>query len=199
MYKTTQYPHSRPIPSPFQSHQNNSSAIDIQDKRSPVRKEILKTVGSYTFTADVQEDIQAISLLNRKGLVAFVVTLKRDNEVLSQGRAIAIINRWNRYFEKVIKSTASAALVDAVVKSTRADTLDTEVPAQDKVTSEIAIGEVYQSAEKDGFSPASEKQCQYLTQLVKVSCDEETREKWLSQIGEMSKEEAGQAIAQFVN
>ena len=139
-FKPVQYHRSRPIPSPFQPRQKISSAIDIQDKRSPVRKEILKTVGSYTFSADVQEDVQALSLLKRKGMVAFVVTLRRGAEVLSQGRAIAIINRWNRYFEKVIQSTASAALVDAVVKSTKADTLDAEAPVSDKAISETTIG-----------------------------------------------------------
>lgn len=161
-----------------------------------MRKKILETVGNYTFTADVQEDVQALSLLKRKGLVAFVVTLRRGAEVVGQGRAIAIINRWNRYFEKVIQSTASAALLDAIAKSTRADILDVEAPASGKATPEITIGEAYRVPEGEiSDELATDRQKSYLRELLMLNIeDEREREVKISQIDELTKLEASHAI-----
>src|SRR3990167_463305 len=96
---------SRPVPSPFQSvRQNASSAFNVQDSRSPVRKELLKAIGSHNFRCEISEDTQALALFKKPGLIAFVATISRGNngEVLGQGRGVAIIDSSNRYFVKAI-------------------------------------------------------------------------------------------------
>jgi len=197
---------SQSIPSPFQSmRRNTASAFDIQDKKNPVRKELLKTIGSYNFTAEIREDLQAISLFKRKGLIAFVCDLKRDNgvsgfELCGQGRGVAIVDYSNRYFVKAIQAAASAALVDSVVKSTKLLSIGMEVTTPDKAVPESDIGEAYQSTEKDGFEPATEKQRDYLQQLIQINVEDDAeKDRLISQIEELSREEASTSIQAFTN
>ncbi|MEK7112582.1 MAG: hypothetical protein AAB875_04600 [Patescibacteria group bacterium] len=194
---------SRSVPSPFQSTRGKAfSAFNVQDERHPARKEVLKTIGSYNFTAEIQEDAQALALFNRPGLIAFVCTLKRnkggENEVLGQGRGVAILNKLNRYVEKTIQAAASAALVDAVVKSTKVlDTLGIEmaVPAKPYVP----VGEAYQAKPDESSDGATPKQIEYLRQLIALNIfDDEERNRWEDQISSLTREDASEAIQKFV-
>lgn len=184
-------------------HRNAYSAFNVQDSRSPVRKELLKAIGSHSFRCELSEDTQALALFKKPGLIAFVATISRGNsgEVLGQGRGVAIIDSSNRYFVKAIQAAASAALVDSMVKSTKLfNLLDTVATTTDKDVPETAIGEAYQAKESDGFEHASEAQCQYLQQLIQVNVEDDSeRDKLISGIEEMSRSEASSAIQSYVN
>src|SRR3989344_9570955 len=188
----------KPIPSiisPFQNMRKKSSdAFNVQDSRSPIRKELLKAIGSHSFRCEISEDTQALALFKKPGLIAFVATISRGNsgEVLGQGRGVAIIDSSNRYFVKAIQAAASAALVDSMVKSTKLfNLLNTVATTTDKAVPETAIGEAYRAKENDVFEPASEAQCQYLQQLIQVNVEDDSeRDRIISGIGEMSRSEA---------
>ena len=195
---------SRPVPSPFQSTRGKAfSAFNVQDDRHPARKEVLKTIGSYNFTAEIQEDAQALALFKKPGLIAFVCTLKRnkggESEVLGQGRGVAILNRLNRYVERTIQSAASAALVDAVVKSTKVlDTLGIEMAVPAKPS--MAIGEAYQAKEDEESDLATIKQVGYLRQLISMHVEDDSeRERFLSHIDQLTKGEASELIQKYAN
>lgn len=194
-YKSAPY---RPVRSPYQSvRKNASSAFNVQAPGHPVRKEVLKTIGSYNFTAEIQEDAQALALFKKPGLIAFVCTLKRnkggESEVLGQGRGVAILNRLNRYVEKTIQAAASAALVDAVVKSTKVlDTLGIET---EPVKPSVAIGEAYQVKEDEADEAATSKQIDYLKMLISTNIEDDSeRERFIAHVDQLTKSEASQAI-----
>lgn len=193
---------SRSVPSPFQSTRGKAfSAFNVQDERHPARKEVLKTIGSYNFTAEIQEDTQALALFKRPGLIAFVCTLKRnkgeESEVLGQGRGVAILNKLNRYVEKTIQAAASAALVDAVVKSTKVlDTLGIEMTVPVKAS--VSIGEAYQAKEDETDEAATSKQIDYLKMLISTNIEDDSeRERFIAHVDQLTKSEASQAIQKF--
>ena len=192
------------IVSPFQNMRKKSSdAFNVQDSRSPVRKELLKAIGSHNFRCELSEDVQALALFKKPGLIAFVATISRGNsgEVLGQGRGVAIIDSSNRYFVKAIQAAASAALVDSMVKSTKLfNLLDTVAITTDKAVPETTIGEAYQAKESDGFEPVSKNQRDYLQQLIQINIESGSeRDRLISEIEEMSRSEASSAIQSYVN
>src|SRR3989344_5464180 len=198
----------KPIPSiisPFQNMRKKSSdAFNVQDSRSPIRKELLKAIGSHSFRCEISEDTQALALFKKPGLIAFVATISRGNsgEVLGQGRGVAIIDSSNRYFVKAIQAAASAALVDSMVKSTKLfNLLDTEVTTTDKAVPETAIGEAYQAKESDSYEDnCTPKQAEYLRQLIQINVEEDSeQDRLISQIDQLTRSEASEMIQNYAN
>ena len=178
-------------PSPVQTMRRN--ALNVQSAKHPAREEIEKCLGSHTLTAVVEEDIQTLAAMPQvDGLIAFLCTLTKDGRVIAQGRGNAVLSPTNRYISRAIACAFNSALSDSVIRATKV--LDTFRPEADKEAAEEAYKE-YTS------EPATEKQRDYLTQLVQINCEEDERERWLSQItsGELTKDEASRAIAQFAN
>lgn len=170
-------------------------AFDVQDKRHPVRKLIQKNVGAMNFTATIEEDGQTLALFKHiHGLVAFVCTLKRDNEILAQGRGAAVLNRVNRYVERTVYTAANASLIDAVVRATKV--LDTLRLDTGSTIADNAVAETYKPV--DGGGNITEKQKNYLLELIDANVtDEDERNQWEGRVGGLSREEASEAIQSF--
>ena len=164
-------------------------AADIQNKKHPAREEIEKCLGTHTITATVEEDIQTLSALKHvEGVVAFLVTLTKEGRVISQGRGSAVFSPTNRFINRTIACAFNSALSDSVIRATKV--LDTFRTKSENEATEDA----YKS---DVSEPATEKQRDYLRQLVQINCDEDERERWESQLSEITKSEASKAIESF--
>ncbi|REK52738.1 MAG: hypothetical protein DWQ49_12535 [Bacteroidetes bacterium] len=179
------------VPSSIQSARRD--ALNVQSSKHPAREEIKRCLGTHTLTAVVEEDMQTLASMPQvNGLIAFLCTLTKDGRVIAQGRGSAVLSPTNRFVSRAIACAFNSALSDSVIRATKV--LDTFRSKDER--------EAVEEAYKDYASePATEKQRDYLTQLVHINCEEEERERWLSQInaGELTKDEASRAIAQFAN
>jgi hypothetical protein len=183
--------------------------FDLKDKRHPIHKEIQKIVGTINLTATIQEDLESLSLLKTPGLVAFACFLKRDGELISIGRGAAVLNRLSKYLERVVMQAANASLVDAIVKSTKVlDMLrmDTGSTVASSVASEthepkadytgLELPETFN--EKPASPGITEKQKGYLKKLITENIKSlPERDRWESEIDNLTSAEASQAIQQF--
>ena len=191
------------VPSPIQPRMHpvklmRQKAMDTQNADHPARKEIRQLCGTYQFTATFSEDTDALKTFPHvPGLIAVQCLLHKDGKPVGKGHGSAILTRINRGMERTAFICLNAAFLSAansackVLDSLRLDTMD------EKTSTGKMLGEAYRSREGSASENSTEKQRDYLKQLVQINCDEEERERWLSQIGELTKEEASRAIASF--
>lgn len=158
---------------------------NLQDPKHPAREAIEASLGHHTLTAVVEEDLQTLAAMKHvEGLVAFLCTLVKDGKVISQGRGSVVLGPNNRFIQRAIGSAFNSALADAAIRATKV--LDT---FRGKPVGE---GEGYEEEK------ATDKQREYLRQLIHTNIeDEEERERWESQLSELTKSEASKAIENF--
>lgn len=162
----------------------------------PVREEIDKVLGSYALTAVIKEDTATLATMNHVGgLIAFICSLSRDGKVISEGRGATVLGPNNKWLTRAVESALNSALSDAVIRSTKV--LGTFLSTSG---SAVSIEEAYSAMETQKNSePATDKQISYLRQLIQTNVDDDQeRDRWESQLHEMSKREACAAIEQFV-
>lgn len=180
------------ISSPYQVAQR--PVYKKETSKDTVQEEMQKLIGRYEFTAEFAVDTQtATTLKDIPGrVIAFICTLKLGDKVIGQGRGTTAINQINKFIVRNICFAFNASLVDAIVRSTkiqdmfRADSIphpwsnttdDTKLDLSDGIT---------------------DKQRTYLLELINTKVDDEDeREGWLSQLSELTREEASQAIQRF--
>lgn len=169
--KTAYKPH---IISPFQVKRKNE--YDVRVASHPVQELINSMIGTYNLSASFEEDRLTLETFqNIPGLVAFLCTLKKGNEIIALGRGTAVISKINRFAEKLIKTAFHSSLVDAIVKSKMMDI------------------NIYSSTQTYD-EPITERQKSYLLELIQNVDDDEERERLMSQIDDLTKEEASNAI-----
>ena len=105
--------------------------------------------------------------------------------------------RINKSIERTSFICLNAAFLSAANSACKVmDSL--RLDAYDK-TSPRAFGEVRKATEDEGPVLASDKQKAYLQQLIRLHCSESDGEQWLSQIDDLTVEEASQLIQRFVS
>ncbi len=156
--------------------------FNLQDPKHPVREHIDACLGHHTLTAVVEEDMQTLAAMKHvEGLVAFLCTLVKDGKVIAQGRGSSVLGPNSKFIQRAIGSAFNSALADAAIRATKV--LDT---FRGKTAADVED------------EPATEKQRDYLRQLIHTNVeDEEEREQLEAQIPEMTKSEASQAIENF--
>jgi len=160
-------------------------AYNFQSEDHPAREAIKQCLGSHVITAVVDEDVQTLATMKHvDGLVAFLCTLVKDGRAIAQGRGSVVIGPNNRFIGRAIASALNSSLADAAIRATKV--LDTfRGKSEDK--------DSYEAAE-----PATDKQQEYLRQLIHSNIEsEDEREKWESQLNELTKSEASKAIENF--
>lgn len=149
----------------------------------PVRTEIESILGSHSLTAIIEEDLQTLATMKHvDGLVAFLCTLLKDGRVISQGRGSAVLGPSSKFIKRTVASAFNSALADASIRATK------------------VLGTFLGTArdEQEAVEAATEKQRDYLRQLVHQNIeDDDERERWESQISELTKVEASRAIESF--
>lgn len=175
--------------------------MDTQNADHPIRREIQRMCGQYQFTVLFSQDTEGMKTFPHiPGIVGVKCLItNKDGKAVGEGHGSAILTRINKSIERTAFICLNAAFLSAANNMCKIwDYLRLDSMDEQKISPNKMLGQAYRATETDGFEPASEKQCQYLTQLVQINCEEEEREKWLGQIGSLTKEEASLAIAQFV-
>lgn len=179
------------VPSPFQVARKPQSPPVV--KIDTVSEEMKKLLGTYQFSATFEEDTQTATTLKHipGRVIAFICTLKLGEKVIGQGRGTTAINQVNKFIVRNIGFAFNGSFVDAVVRSTK---------IQDMFRKD-AIPHPWNGADgasEESFTGITDKQKSYLLELIQTNvADEDEREGWLSQIGELTKDEASQAIQRF--
>lgn len=184
------------ITSPYQ--RLNSEALNTQSEGHPVKQEILKSIGTFHITANVEEDKQTLNTFDKvPGLIAFMCTLKKDNVIIGIGRGTAMISRVNKYIERTVRVAFNASLIDAMVRSTKM--LDTLYLGTTNIQQE-SVARVDNSFDAiESFIKISDKQKKYLLELIKTNVpDISKRNQWKENIEGFSKDEASEAIKSFM-
>lgn len=158
--------------------------FNLQDPKHPVREHIDTCLGHHALTAVVEEDMQTLAAMKHvEGLVAFLCTLVKDGKVIAQGRGSSVLGPNSKFIQRTIGCAFNSALADAAIRATKVlDTFRGKTAAEEQLEDE----------------PATEKQRDYLRQLIHTNVeDEEEREQLEAQLPEMTKSEASKAIENF--
>ena len=182
--------------SPFHKQMQDKN-FDYQNPKHPVNQEIIKNVGTFNFTATIQQDTQTLDRFKHiRGLVAFICTLKRDGITVGEGRGTTVLDgQINKFVTKTIKYAFNASLIDAIVRSVKS--LDTFTIKQTK-PQETPFS--IEDLDKQETEMITDSQKRYLLELVHLNIpDEEQKLKWESNLDDFTKAEASEAISNFKN
>lgn len=188
--------------SPYKSQPvAKKSAGGISIENNPViMKEIARHVGEISLVVVTDEDKETIQALRIPGLIAYRTRVMHNGRVVSIGRSTSVISPKNKYIDRIVTSTAGYSILDSVSKLVRLDTLWTSqgTPSQDK--KEVTLTDAYEAVESRGVEMATDKQKNYLLQLLYQNhSDEGIIESESQKINSYSKKEASDAIKSLVD
>lgn len=154
----------------------------------PIKAEIAKNVGSFTFVARFEEDREAIDAFKNEGLIAYRCILSTpDGRTLGIGHGLNVLSQENRYLSKSVKWAHSGALIAAVTNAVKFPDLSGN-PASSFGANDVASAFL-----------ATDKQKAYIRELIASSVPEDEQEEWYQQVETMSKEDASEAIQMLKN
>jgi hypothetical protein len=165
------------VPSPFRATRN---------EKVPVLEEVTRSIGTYNLTATVAVDTEALSIFKHvPGLIAFICTLKKGNDVIGIGRGTATLNRMSKYVDRAVCYAFNASLIDAMVRSTKTlDAIYLKSMTQDEAVAAtrepIPNTPTFSTDETEKY--ATDKQKVFLTRLINKNCKGSTKEEYLSQL-----------------
>lgn len=197
---------SRPVAptlSPYQRMRDD--ALDVHKEDHPVQREIRRLVRSYPLMIEVTEDLDTLrTMSNVKGMVAFMCSVKKDGQIIGQGRGSSVIGRMSKFVEKTVRVSFNAAIIAGVMHATRAldilaDPYVSNMGIEEDVlpsfsdTSPSYSREQYPVRE---YAPAgiSEKQKSFLLGLINKLRDKDEKNGWIQRMDGMSSHEASVAI-----
>ena len=169
------------IPSPFQARQ----------KLDPVQQAVEQNIGKFTLEISIEEDKETVAQLKDLPgpVIAYKCTIRKGSQVLGIGRGSAILSKINKWVDRSVRYTLNASMIDSIIQSVKA--LDV-LYLKDN-------GEVL-TQETIGIDCASDKQKNYLRELIRSNVSDESKRKyWESQIDLLTKDEASEKIKSFVN
>lgn len=170
--------------------QGNYSAMQpSQPEVHPIKAEIEKNIGSFTFVARFEEDNEAKQAFNHGGLIAYRCILSTpDGRTLGIGHGLNVLSQQNRYISKSVKWAHSGALIAAVTNAVKFPDLSGSPTSDFGMNQDIASEFM-----------ASQKQKDYLKQLIANVADEDEREELLGNLESLSKEDASDLIGRLRN
>jgi hypothetical protein len=156
----------------------------------PIKAEIAKNIGSFTFTATFEEDREALAAFKNEGLIAYRCILATpEGKTIGIGHGLNVLSAENRYLSKSVKWAYSGALIAAVTNAVKFPDLS------GNPTSDFGLN----SSEIASAFMATDKQKSYLKELIMGLPEEDEREELLSNLDSMSKEDASELIQQLKN
>lgn len=165
---------------------------DIRDENHPAQEFIRQNLGTYSLTATFLPDEHTLQTLNIPGLAAFLCVLKCGNQILAEGRSMALLGKMNKFYEKSLIIAKNQSLLDAVAKGSRVlEVLPLDTDPQQNT--KVFFPDVYK--EREANNGITEKQKSYLLQLLRSS---DASEEELEQVNGLSKDEAADKIGLLV-
>jgi hypothetical protein len=163
----------------------NNIPYSSQNRKDPLRAEIERNVGKITLEITVEEDKDSINLLKHINgpIIAYKATVRKNSQIIGVGRGSSIITRINKYYDRSIRYSWNASLIDSIIQSVK--TLDalylSSTNLKETESSEykdIEDQNFQASYTEDLPQTATEKQRNFLSKLVE-NCDEEDKEEYL--------------------
>lgn len=169
---------------------------DIRDKKHPVNIEIQKSLKTHNLTATFEENAEELETLKDiPGVISIKCILKLNDQIIATGSGMAVISRVNRYVERTVRAAVNSSLISAIyqaVKVLDAIHFDTE----HNLSANTAYNESYKA--EPTSQGITDKQKSYLRELITTNVlDERERDRWNSEIDQMTRDEASQAIQSF--
>jgi hypothetical protein len=156
----------------------------------PIKAEIQKNIGDFTFVARFEEDREAIAAFKNEGLIAYRCILSTpDGRTLGIGHGLNVLSGQNKWLTKSVKWAHSGALISAVTNAVKFPDLSGD-PTPD-------FGLNREGLESEFM--ATDKQKSYLTELIGNIADEDERDDMMNELSTMSKERASELIQQLKN
>lgn len=200
----TTYRNNRPVRSPIQVQTHPAElarqrAQDTQREEHPMRERVRRLCGTYNLSATFSEDTATISTLKTPGLIAVQCVLSKDGQPIGIGHGSTIISRINRGTERATFSCLNGALTSAINSACKTlDVLRLEASDEQAASDKTEMyRDRYEPRETSTSTSATDKQKNYLRELISLNCDEAECERWASQIDDLTKEEASEAIQRF--
>lgn len=155
----------------------------------PIKAEVQKNVGSFSFVARFEEDKEAVEAFKNEGLIAYrcILTTPDGKRTLGIGHGLNVLSSENRYLSKAAKWAHGGAFIAAVTNAVKFPNLSGE-PVSDFGANDIA-----------STFMATDKQKSYLKELIAGLADEDEREELLANLESLSKEDASELIGQLKN
>lgn len=192
-----------PTLSPYQ--RMRVDALDVHREEHPVQREIKRLVGSYPLTIEVTEDNDTLRIMQHiPGMIAFLCSVKKDGQIIGQGRGSSVIGRMSKFVEKTVRVSFNAAIIAGVMHATRAldilaDPYVSNMGIEEDVSPSVSDRAPSYSREQypvREYAPVgiTEKQKVFLLGLIRKIRDKDEQEHWMSQIDGMSRDVASDAI-----
>ena len=154
----------------------------------PIKAEIQKNLGDFTFVARFEEDREAIAAFKNEGLIAYRCVLSTpEGKTLGIGHGLNVLSGQNKWLTKSVKWAHSGALISAVTNAVKFPDLS-GAPTPD-------FGLNREGLESEFM--ATDKQKSYLTELIGNMADEDERDDMMNELSTMSKERASELIQQL--
>lgn len=161
-----------------------------KEEAHPIKAEIAKNIGSFTFTATFEEDRETIKAFNNEGLIAYKCVLSHEGRIIGIGRGLNVLSQENRYLTKSVKWAYSGALISAVSNAVKFPDLSGKPTADYGLNNNDLVSSFM----------ATEKQKDYLKELIDMNVsDDDERNQLLDNLDAMSKEDASELIGQLKN
>lgn len=164
----------------------NDIPYSSQSRKDPLRTEIEKNIGKINLEITIEEDKDSINLLKHitGPIIAYKATVRKNSLVIGVGRGSSILTRLNKYYDRSIRYSWNASLIDGIIQSVK--TLDALYLAtsnqKETEGSEVkdVEGQDFQASYTEDLpQTATDKQRNFLTKLVE-NCDEPDKEEYLS-------------------
>lgn len=169
-------------------YQGNYAAMPPEPEVHPIKAEIQKNIGSFTFVAKFERDEEAHTAFNNDGLIAYKCVLSTpEGKILGIGHGLNVLSQSNRWISKSVKWAHSGAFIAAVSNAVKFPDLSGD-PTSDFGMSSNDIESAFM---------ATDKQKSYLTELIANMADEDERDAMMNELSTMSKERASELIGQL--
>jgi len=167
---------------------NYAVAGERQPEVHPIKAEIAKNLGDFTFVARFEEDREAIAAFKNEGLIAYRCVLSTpEGKTLGIGHGLNVLSGQNKWLTKSVKWAHSGALISAVTNAVKFPDLS------GAATPDFGLNRGGMESE----FMATDKQKSYLTELIGNMADEDERDDMMNELSTMSKERASELIQQL--
>ena len=172
----------------------------IKGKKSLGKAGAEKLATIYSLVAMFAKDKETMeSFQSVANLVAYVCTLTRSGEVVGQGRGAAVLKLNGNDANKTVKMAQKSAFIDGVIRCTGLSDIFTQdletMPIQ--VISEQKYSEIEEVVNEE--PEMTEKQKNFLMQLIFNLGNEKTREEYLVQVNSgLSRYDASELISSLI-
>jgi hypothetical protein len=173
-------------------YQGNYSSVapEVKPEVHPIKAEIAKNIGSFSFTATFEEDREALAAFQNEGLIAYRCILRTpEGRVLGIGHGMNVLSMESRYLSKSVSWARSGALIAAVTNAVKFPDLS------GNATPDFGLN----GSDLTSTFMATEKQKSYLKELIMSLPEEDERDELLANLDSMTKEDASELIGQLKN